>query len=84
MPAPADEADLPPFSNLRAVCARCARRMRAYMIFDRDCGRARGDHYHRRCTVCGHEWLIARGSRCDRCCDQAKNLNTGAVFSGPR
>ncbi|HKB41890.1 MAG TPA: hypothetical protein VKD72_36020 [Gemmataceae bacterium] len=36
MPAPVDEADLPPFSNLRAVCARCARRERAYVIFDRD------------------------------------------------
>jgi hypothetical protein len=55
--APVEQADLPPFSNTRAVCARCARRVRAFVMFDRDCGRARGDHFHRRCTVCGHEWV---------------------------
>jgi hypothetical protein len=51
--APVEQADLPPFSNLRAICAR---RVRAYVIFHRDCPGAPGDHYHRRCTVCGHEW----------------------------
>jgi hypothetical protein len=24
--------------------------------FDRDCARARGDHFHRRC-LCGAEWI---------------------------
>jgi hypothetical protein len=54
--APVEEADLPPFTNLRAVCARCARRVRAYVMFDRDCARARRP-LHRRCTVFRHEWV---------------------------
>ena len=67
MTAPVEEVDLPGFSSLRAVCARCACPVRAYVMFDRDCARARGDHYHRRCVVCGYEWLercalpVARG-----------------------
>lgn len=63
MTAPVEEADLRPFSNLGAVCARCASHVRAYVMFDRDCLRARRDHYHRRCTVCGHEWV-------ERCSEQ--------------
>jgi hypothetical protein len=62
-PAPVEQAELPPFSNLRAVCARCARRVRAYVMFDRDCPGARGDHFHRRCTVCGHECIEACSER---------------------
>jgi hypothetical protein len=61
--ASVEPIDLPPFSNLRAVYARCARRVRAYVMFDRDCRQARGDHYHRRCTVCGHEWIEACSER---------------------
>jgi hypothetical protein len=57
--APVDQAALPPFSNMRAVCARCARRARAYVIFHRDCPGAAGDHFHRRCTVCGYDWIEA-------------------------
>jgi hypothetical protein len=62
-PAPVEQADLAPFSNTRAVCARCARRVRAYVMFDRDCIQARGDHFHRRCTVCGHAWIEACSER---------------------
>jgi hypothetical protein len=27
------------------------------VIFDRDCGAVRGDHYHRHCRACDGRWL---------------------------
>jgi len=53
--APVDEADLPPFSNQRG-CAHCGGRGPIRVHFDRDCARARGDHFHRVCP-CGAEWI---------------------------
>jgi len=42
-------ATLPPFSNMRAVCARCGARWGIRVHFDRDCALVRGDHFHRIC-----------------------------------
>ncbi|HKA28014.1 MAG TPA: hypothetical protein VKH82_01470 [Candidatus Binatia bacterium] len=53
--APVDAAALPPFSNMRARCARCGGRQLIRVHFDRDCTEARGDHFHRVCP-CGHRW----------------------------
>jgi len=48
-----DVATLPPFSNHRAVCARCGARYEIRVHFDRGCELARGgDHFHRLCR-CG-------------------------------
>jgi hypothetical protein len=46
---------LPPFSNQRG-CPRCWARYEIRVHFDRDCTRARGEHFHRVCC-CGHEWV---------------------------
>ncbi|HEY7371193.1 MAG TPA: hypothetical protein VIF57_03375 [Polyangia bacterium] len=54
--APVEEADLPPFTNMRARCARCGNRRLIRVNFDRDCAEARGDHFHRACS-CGHRWV---------------------------
>jgi hypothetical protein len=51
-----EEADLPPFSNQSGARSRCAGRGPIRVHFDRDCARARGDHFHRVCP-CGHEWV---------------------------
>jgi hypothetical protein len=48
--APVEEADLSPFTNMRA---RCGSRRLIRVHFDRDCAEARGDHFHRVCA-CGH------------------------------
>jgi hypothetical protein len=53
--APA-EASLPPFTNQRAICAGCGRRGGIRVHFDRDCARAKGDHFHRLCP-CGQEQI---------------------------
>src|SRR4029453_1611779 len=51
---------LPPPPGARAdrprPCRRCGGRGPIRVHFDRDCARARGDHFHRRCP-CGHEWI---------------------------
>jgi len=49
---------LPPFTNDRAVCEKCANRRDIRVHFDRGCEHAEGDHYHRLCP-CGHEWVEA-------------------------
>lgn len=49
---------LPPFTNDRAICARCGNRRDIRVHFDRGCPFAEGDHYHRLCP-CGHEWVEA-------------------------
>jgi len=41
-----EEADLPPFNNQSGACSRCAARGPIGVHFDRDCARARGDHFH--------------------------------------
>jgi hypothetical protein len=46
---PIEEAELPPFTNRRACCVRCGGGAPIRVHFDRDCGEARGDHYHRVC-----------------------------------
>jgi hypothetical protein len=51
-----EEAELPPFTNQARPCPRCGGRGPIRVHFDRDCARARGDHYHRLC-LCGHEWI---------------------------
>jgi hypothetical protein len=53
---PLEPAELPPFSNQSGRCRRCGGRGPIRVHFDRDCARARGDHFHRRCP-CGHEWI---------------------------
>jgi len=56
-PAPLDAAALPPFSNMRAVCARCGARREIRVHFDRGCEVVRGgSHFHRLCR-CGYEWV---------------------------
>ena len=55
---PVDVAPLPPFSNHRAVCARCGARFGVRVHFDRGCDRVSGgEHFHRLCNRCGHEWI---------------------------
>jgi len=53
---PADPSSLPPFTNMRARCARCGVRREIRVHFDRDCAEVHGDHFHRLCR-CGHRWL---------------------------
>jgi hypothetical protein len=53
-----DENELPPYTPPREQCRQCGRRdSRIMVIFDRDCGAVRGDHYHRECLACGARWL---------------------------
>jgi hypothetical protein len=54
--APVEAADLPPFTNQSGRCPRCVGRGPIRVHFDRDCARARGDHFHRLCP-CGAEWI---------------------------
>jgi len=49
-----DENELPPYTPPLEPCRQCGRRDSPIMvIFDRDCGAVRGDHYHRECLACG-------------------------------
>lgn len=49
---------LPPFSNMRARCAQCDARGGAWVIFDHGCRQViGGEHFHRRCGRCSHEWI---------------------------
>ena len=49
-----DENELPPYTPPLEPCRQCGRRESPIMvIFDRDCGAVRGDHYHRECLACG-------------------------------
>jgi len=57
----ATAASLPLFSNT-SVCSACGNRREILVHFDRSCAEAVGDHYHRICSRCGHEWV-------ERCCD---------------
>ena len=57
MPTPTNDLPLPPFTNQRAVCPSCGRVGPARVPFDRDCPRAAGDHYHRICWRCAHDWV---------------------------
>src|SRR5262249_39119126 len=52
-----DDFPLPPFTNQRAVCPSCGGWGPARVNFDRDCARAAGDHYHRICGRCAHDWV---------------------------
>ena len=53
---PVHVSSLPPFSNLRARCARCGARYEIRVHYDRGCGAVYGgEHYHRICN-CGHRW----------------------------
>jgi hypothetical protein len=53
-----DENALPPYTPPREPCPHSGRRdSRIMVIFDRDCGAVRGDHYHRHCRACGGRWL---------------------------
>jgi hypothetical protein len=59
---PVHVSTLPPFSNMRARCAKCGARGGIWVLFDRGCTEViGGDHYHRRCGRCGHRW-VGRGS----------------------
>jgi hypothetical protein len=54
---PVDVESLPPFSNMRARCARCGARYEIRVHYDRGCAEMRGgEHFHRLCR-CGHEWM---------------------------
>src|SRR5262245_33580864 len=48
-----EEAVLPPFNNQSGACSRCAARGPIRVHFDRDCARARGDHFHSSLPVWG-------------------------------
>src|SRR5262245_29479956 len=54
---PVNHLPLPPFTNQRAVCPSCGSRGPVRVNFDRDCARAAGDHYHRICGRCAHDWV---------------------------
>jgi len=53
---PVHVSTLPPFSNMRACCARCGVRYEIRVHYDRGCGAVYGgEHYHRICN-CGYRW----------------------------
>jgi hypothetical protein len=58
---PLEQADLPPFTNHNPRCVRYGNRQLIRVHFDRDCARARGDHFHRLCS-CGAEWVERCGT----------------------
>jgi hypothetical protein len=54
---PVHVSTLPPFSNMRARCARCSARYEIRVHFDRGCAEVAGAaHYHRICN-CGFRWV---------------------------
>jgi hypothetical protein len=53
-----EESNPPPYTPPREPCRQCGRRdSRIMVIFDRDSGAVRGDHYHRHCRACDGRWL---------------------------
>jgi hypothetical protein len=55
---PVHVSQLPPFSNMRARCAKCGGGPPIWVIFCRDdCSVTGGAHFHRRCERCGYRWI---------------------------
>jgi hypothetical protein len=54
---PVHVSTLPPFTNMRARCARCGSGPPIRVHFDRGCAEVVGGaHFHRICN-CGHRWV---------------------------
>src|SRR5262249_28595301 len=66
----------------------CGRRdSRIMVIFDRDCGAVRGDHYHRHYLACDGRWLekcAPRGARGERRYRRAPPATTPLALGGRR